>query len=604
MKIKATRTIVGTAVALIASAASAQTQVPNTFQSGQPARATEVNENFATLEAAVNQNSGDIAQVKSLSWMGEWQTGVVYAADDLVQFQGSTYIAEQATTGTEDPTAAAFWSLFAAEGDVGATGPRGPQGLQGDIGPQGLQGLQGEIGPQGPQGLQGNIGPQGPQGDVGPQGPQGSQGDVGPQGPEGPAAVIDPALVQTRVSGTCAVGSFVAAIAEDGTVTCETGSFGDRNNRNGTDALASNTTGYFNTASGVQALFSNTTGGANTAVGVRSLGNNTDGYENTAIGVNTLLMNTAGYRNTATGMNVLLNNSVGINNTASGFLTMQFNTSGNRNTATGSEALRRNTTGENNTAIGEAALSANEFGSNNTATGAGALWSNIGSANTANGYTALNLNTSGENNTAVGYAALWGNTTGTNNIAIGGFAGYDLTSGDSNILLGNRGFPGEGNTTRIGDPDFQTRAFVAGIQGVMTGVNDAVNVVIDSNGQLGTISSSRRYKEDINDMGDESDRLLRLHPVTFRYKEAYANDEQPLDYGLIAEEVAEVFPELVVFNDENQPETVKYRLLSSLLLNELQKQHALLSGQVAEIDDLKEQLTELSQRVNQFVLPD
>ena len=138
----------------------------------------------------------------------------------------------------------------------------------------------------------------------------------------------------------------------------------------------------------------------------------------------------------------------------------------------------------------------------------------------------------------------------------------------------------------------------------MTGVNDAVNVVIDSNGQLGTISSSRRYKEDINDMGDESDRLLRLHPVTFRYKEAYANDEQPLDYGLIAEEVAEVFPELVVFNDENQPETVKYRLLSSLLLNELQKQHALLSGQVAEIDELKEQLTELSQRVNQFVLPE
>ena len=105
-------------------------------------------------------------------------------------------------------------------------------------------------------------------------------------------------------------------------------------------------------------------------------------------------------------------------------------------------------------------------------------------------------------------------------------------------------------------------------------------------------------------MGSASDRLLQLHPVTFRYKDAYANGEQPLDYGLIAEEVAEVFPELVVFNDDKQPETVKYRLLSSLLLNELQKQHSRLSGQVAEIDELKDQLTELSQLVNQMVLPD
>jgi hypothetical protein len=142
-------------------------------------------------------------------------------------------------------------------------------------------------------------------------------------------------------------------------------------------------------------------------------------------------------------------------------------------------------------------------------------------------------------------------------------------------------------------------------------------VVIDSNGQLGTISSSRRYKEDISDMGSASDRLLQLQPVTFRYKDAYTNGEQPLDYGLIAEEVAEVFPELVVFNKDDQPETVKYRLLSSLLLNELQKQNAelkhqyhvneaqqeqlrSLSGQVAEIPDLKQQLADLGDLVNQI----
>jgi hypothetical protein len=125
-------------------------------------------------------------------------------------------------------------------------------------------------------------------------------------------------------------------------------------------------------------------------------------------------------------------------------------------------------------------------------------------------------------------------------------------------------------------------------------------VVIDINGQLGTISSSIRYKEDVSEMGEASGRLLDLKPVTFRYKEARASGEKPLEYGLIAEEVAQVFPELVVLNSQGQPETVKYRLLSSLLLNELQKQHQHLNGQVEEIRELKEQLTELSEVINQM----
>jgi hypothetical protein len=155
---------------------------------------------------------------------------------------------------------------------------------------------------------------------------------------------------------------------------------------------------------------------------------------------------------------------------------------------------------------------------------------------------------------------------------------------------------------RIGNAN-QHRAFISAINGVTTDVADAVNVVIDSNGQLGTISSSRRYKKDINEMGDASDQLMQLNPVTFRYKDAYANGEQPLDYGLIAEEVAAVFPDLVVFNAEGQPETVKYRLLSSLLLNELQKQDArlkTLNGQVGEIDDLKAEVAELGKLVQQL----
>ena len=167
-------------------------------------------------------------------------------------------------------------------------------------------------------------------------------------------------------------------------------------------------------------------------------------------------------------------------------------------------------------------------------------------------------------------------------------------------MIGHRGFASEGNTTRIGDAAFQTRAFIAGVQGVTTDVNDAVTVVIDSSGQLGTISSSRRYKEDISDMGAASTRLLQLRPVTFRYTQPYGNGEQPIDYGLIAEQVAEVFPELVVFDENNRPETVKYRLLSSLLLNELQKQHSELSGQAAEIESLKDQLNELTRRIDQM----
>ena len=181
-------------------------------------------------------------------------------------------------------------------------------------------------------------------------------------------------------------------------------------------------------------------------------------------------------------------------------------------------------------------------------------------------------------------------TTGGANIGLGRLAGA-LTTGNFNIAIGNAGVEGESDTIRIGD--IQTRTFIAGIRGRTTGIADAVSVVIDSSGQLGTVSSSHRYKHDIDDMGTTSDRLLQLRPVTFRYKEAFENSEQPLQYGLIAEEVADVFPELVVFNEENKPETVKYRLLSSLLLNELQKQQS-------EIEDLSGQIAELSELVNRM----
>lgn len=457
---------------MVPATSFAQTAVPNTFQSGSPALAAEVNENFTVLEQAVQ--------------------------------------------------------VLEAIGPV--PGPQGPEG------------------------------PQGPAGATGPIGLPGPQGIEGPQGPAGVDAVIDPALVQTRVSGACTVGSFVAAVAEDGSVTCASGTDVNVNTRYGDTALASNTTGVVNTASGVGALQFNTTGRWNTASGVDALGDNTDGSFNTATGVNALWHNTTGSDNTATGVGALVGNTTGISNTATGRLALHNNTSGLNNTAVGYQALNSST-----------------------------LWA----ANTAVGFTALRDHDNGDANTAIGYSALWDHQSGSDNIALGSFAGAGNLTGAFNISIGSLGVDGENNTTRIGTAN-QFRTFVTGTRGTTTDVADAITVVIDSAGQLGTISSSRRYKQDINDMGSASDRLLQLHPVTFRYKEAYANGEQPLDYGLIAEEVADVFPELVVFNDENQPETVKYRLISSMLLNEVQKQHTKLNGQVAEIAELREQLADLN----------
>ena len=200
-----------------------------------------------------------------------------------------------------------------------------------------------------------------------------------------------------------------------------------------------------------------------------------------------------------------------------------------------------------------------------------------------------NLTTNAINNTALGSNALAVNTTGANNTAVGKDAGNLLTTGSNNIDIGHVGAAAEAATIRIGTAATQTKAFVAGIRGITTGSNNAVAVLIDSNGQLGTVSSSRRYKEDIADMGGASARLQALRPVTFRYKQPYANGEKPVQYGLIAEEVAEAFPELAVFNAEGQPETVKYQDLTPLLLNEVQKLRV-------EKDELTKQLAERDAR--------
>jgi hypothetical protein len=371
---------------------------------------------------------------------------------------------------------------------------------------------------------------------------------------------------------------------------------GRRNTANGTFALANTTTGYSNTASGVFALYLNTSGRHNTAQGTYALLNNTTGNSNTASGARSLEYNTTGSFNTAVGRIALASNTTGSYNTACGSQALQGNTTGSHNTASGWFAMLDNTTGYRNTASGVEALRFNTAGRNNTAHGADALRSNrTGLYNTASGENALRSNLAGSSNTAIGARALFANS-GSGNIGVGARAGWYSTIGSDNIAIGNPGEAYESSTIRMGTAGTHTRAFIAGIRGVTTGAADAIPVLVDSAGQLGTVSSSARFKEEIADMGELTQRLLDLRPVVFRYKEEVQRGERPLEYGLIAEEVAEVFPELVVYDKEGKPFTVKYHLLSSMLLNELKTIHEQLGRQTQILQRQETRLAALESR--------
>jgi hypothetical protein len=301
------------------------------------------------------------------------------------------------------------------------------------------------------------------------------------------------------------------------------------------------------------------------------------------------------------GTGALLGDTTGGGNTALGYFALVGNTTGSQNTAIGDVAVASNTTASNNTGVGYEALNAVTVGPWNTAVGSFALSSNQGSgANTAVGYNALlKNNPSGAvfmdgagGNTAVGYQALSGNTTGSDNVAVGIFAGYSITTGSSNIMIGNNGTSGDNNIIRIGDG--QTATYIAGISA--TGITGTA-VVVNADGQLGIESSSRRYKDDIQDMGDSSKGLLQLRPVTFHYKKPDTDGSNPLEYGLIAEEVAGVYPELVVRGQDGQIESVQYAKLPAMLLNELQKQYQQIQEQHREAEQQKETIKKLEARL-------
>ena len=342
----------------------------------------------------------------------------------------------------------------------------------------------------------------------------------------------------------------------------------------------------FNTVLGDDALLNNS-GGLNTAIGAGTLGSNTNGGSNTAIGSLALIRNTTGSANTATGSNALLNNTTGNSNTAIGVFALLHNTTGSFNTANGVDALDLNITGSFNTAIGFDALVSNTIGVQNSATGYQALYFNTGGFNTANGVFALFNNTTGNSNTAYGVNALFHSTSGSGNTAVGAGAGNAVTTASNVIAIGTEG------------DNVDASCFIGNVYSNNQPVvgNDPDYVTVTSAGRLGRGNiSSRRYKHDIKPMAKTSEALFGLKPASFRYNKEY-DATQTLAFGLIAEEVAEVYPDLVGRNARGQPESVRYDQINAMLLNEFLKEHRTVQELKREIAGLSAKIKEQDSRI-------
>jgi len=346
----------------------------------------------------------------------------------------------------------------------------------------------------------------------------------------------------------------------------------------GDHALQHLTGGIGNTGIGTFSLFSVSTGNFNTAVGAGSLDLNT-ADSNTATGAAALLFNTTGTQNTAVGTAALEFNGTGGSSTAVGAFALFQSTATCCNTAVGDRTLFNNTTGDQNTAVGTSAFGGgpalfnNTTGRFNTAVGGAALSNNTdGNDNTAVGAGALNSNVHGSENAAVGLNALV-NTTGSNNVALGSNAGNQAVGSD-NVYIGYnmQGSAGESNACYIKSIFGQTN-------------NGGVAVFIDANNKLGTLTSSKRFKEEIRPMDKASDALFELKPVSFHYKKEIDPSGTP-QLGLVAEDVEKVNPALVVRDKQGKPYSVRYDQVNAMLLNEFLKEHQ-------TVKELKKQVTEL-----------
>ena len=319
------------------------------------------------------------------------------------------------------------------------------------------------------------------------------------------------------------------------------------------------------TGAGNNALLNLREGQFNTAIGLLSLFSVLDGGFNTGVGAGALAFNTAN-NNTATGAAALISNTEGSSNTADGAFALSSNTEGVQNTAIGLGALRNNNVGQANVANGWNALASNT----------------VGNDNTASGWDALGSNTTGGANTALGFGALFTNTTGENNTAIGAFAGKGVTTADHVICIGSSG----------GDVNFST--WIDNIYGVTTQSGTTAPVVVSDGGQLGTVASSERFKKDIATMDKASEVILSLRPVTFHYK---TDARETSQFGLIAEEVAKVNPDLVLPDKEGKPYTVRYDAVNAMLLNEFLKEHRKVEQLEAALRAVNERLAEQDAKI-------
>lgn len=390
---------------------------------------------------------------------------------------------------------------------------------------------------------------------------------------------------------------------------------GGQNIAIGTDTLTTTTNSNDCIAIGDAVLTSCTSGSDNIGMGESSLHTLNTGQQNVAIGLQSLELITTGSRNTAIGVgagsgyassesdNLVVgtndgivgdNHTIRIGTYGTGnfqqnkcYIAACYSNFGTDNTFVGEQAGNTTITGFSNTSTGFQALTSISSGLANTAIG-NTAGSNIttGSENVALGSGAGVNITTGGSNIAIGSTAIRKLTTGGNNIAVGVLAGDSYTSSESqNIVIANAGVVGESFTIRIGSDTNQNKCFISAIRGKTTVNNDAIAVLIDSAGQLGTVSSTRRVKENIQPMGSDSNALMQLQPVTFNYISDQTKKKQ---YGLIAEQVAQVFPDLVVYDKDGQPETIKYHDLPAILLNELKNQRNAIALLLEEVKLLKQ----------------
>ena len=288
--------------------------------------------------------------------------------------------------------------------------------------------------------------------------------------------------------------------------------------------------------------------------------------------------------NTAEGQGALLNLTSGTFNTAVGLFSLRSNTQNMFNTAIGAGALFANTSNDN-TATGAAALLTNTTGTDNTANGSLALLNNTtGTENAAFGASALLSSTTGGGNTAVGFNALPNNTTGITNTAVGFNAGFGITTADNVIVIG----------TNVAGENLDHSCFIGEIFGATSSSGTAV--FINSDGRLGTTTSSQRFKEAIEPIAQASGTLFALKPVRFRYKKEI-DPTRTSQFGLVAEDVEKVDPALVVRDKEGKAYSVRYDQVNAMLLNEFLKEHCKVEEQSREILEQRATITELKKGI-------